>query len=92
MRRRVHTGDAMPRHSKHALFPIALSPAALAQSLGVAPSVVYEAVRKGELKIYQRGLARRVLVLDACLWVEKYWDDVTGKPKRKSQHTEECPR
>lgn len=79
----------MARRNLSPLFPIALSPAQLAQTLQIDPGVIYAAISAGELKVYQRGVARRVMVMDACLWIEKHWDIVTRT--RRNKHTEENP-
>jgi hypothetical protein len=56
------------------LFPIALSPEALASALGMGdPRHVRNAIKTGELPVYERGKARRILVEDAVRWIKTYW-------------------
>jgi hypothetical protein len=74
----------MPRKTKHPVVFIALSPAALATAIGVRPDVIYDAILRGELKVYQRGLARRVLVSECEEWIRNQWAQKTRKqPVRK---------
>jgi excisionase family DNA binding protein len=61
------------------LWPIALSPASLADVLDVDRRVIDRMIRFGQLPIYQIGTKRRVLIEDAVNAIRKYW-----KPARKS--------
>lgn len=63
----------MPRERRTAIFPIALSPAKLADCLGVSAEVVKDAIKSGELPCYQKGTKRRVLVSDCVAWVRATW-------------------
>ncbi len=63
----------MARQSRTPLFPIALSPAMLAASVHISPDVVYRAIKNGELRVFRRGLARRILIMEAVFWIERYW-------------------
>jgi hypothetical protein len=73
----------MPRKTKHPIVYLALSPAALATAVSVAPAVVHAAILAGELQVYTRGLARRILVSDAETWIRSQWARGVPKQKRK---------
>jgi hypothetical protein len=62
----------MGRVRKKNLHPIALSPSALADSIGVDRAVISLAIKMGELVVFQRGLARRILTADAIAWVRNW--------------------
>jgi len=64
------------RERRTQLFPIALSPAKLADSLGVSPSVIANAIKEDLLRCYRIGTKRRVLVQDAVQWVKQSWERV----------------
>jgi excisionase family DNA binding protein len=55
------------------MFPVALSPEALADALGIHPRRVRAAIKAGELAVYQLGAKRRILVADAVEWVRTCW-------------------
>lgn len=55
------------------LFPIALSPAALADALQIDRRHIDHAIKYEGLPVYQRGNARRVLIKSAVEWVERCW-------------------
>jgi excisionase family DNA binding protein len=63
----------MPRERRTAIFPIALSPAKMADCLGVKAEVIQDAIKDGELPCYQKGTKRRVLVSDCVAWVKRTW-------------------
>lgn len=66
----------MPRRRLSPLFPIAVSPAELADQLGVRLEVISAAIKNGSLECFKHGLARRVLVEDAVEFVRKNWERV----------------
>jgi hypothetical protein len=72
----------MPRKTKSPIVFLALSPSALATAIGVQPKVIHAAILRGELQVYQRGLARRVLVREAEDWIRNHWAQKTRKPRR----------
>jgi hypothetical protein len=55
------------------MFPIALSPAALADALGIDRRKVDHAIKHQSLSVYQLGASRRILVADAVDWVRTTW-------------------
>jgi hypothetical protein len=63
----------MPRIRKKPMWPIALSPAAAAECLGIPRQTVMDAVKNLELQVFQKGLARRILTLDLEKWVRETW-------------------
>jgi hypothetical protein len=65
------------RERRTALFPIALSPAKLADCIGIKPQVVTDAIKNDLLPCYRNGLKRRVLVQDAVAWIKNTWERVT---------------
>ncbi len=73
----------MPRQSRTPLMPWAVSPAQLATLLQISPARVYEAIRRGEMRVFERGLARRVTVWEAIYWLENYWSQDAIKRKLK---------
>jgi hypothetical protein len=61
------------------LFPIALSPAKLADVLGVRPEMIADAIKNDLLPAYRprQGVKRhRVLVQDATDWIRNTWERV----------------
>src|SRR4051794_13596398 len=75
-RLRVSTRAAVPsevrtvaRRTKHPVVYLALSPAAVATAIGVDPRVVSAAIADGELKVFQRGKARRILCAHVEQWI-----------------------
>ena len=64
------------RERRTALFPIALSPARLAESLGIRVEVVTDAIKNDVLPCYRKGLKRRVTVQDAVAWIKNTWERV----------------
>jgi hypothetical protein len=76
----------MPRITKRPVCFVALSPAALATAIGVQPRVVYDAILIGEFPLYQRGMARRILISDAESWIRTTWRK--AKPKRQKTKAE----
>ncbi len=58
------------------LFPIALSPTALARAIQRDKSIVLAAIRAGELDCYRQGTAKRVLISDAVAWIKNTWKKV----------------
>lgn len=65
------------RERRTAIFPIALSPAKLADCLGIRPEVVTAAIKQRALPCYRKGAKRRVLIADAVTWVRTTWEKVT---------------
>ena len=63
----------MPRQNKSPVYPIALSPARLAQALDLRADQLTAAINAGELTVYQIGVKRRVLVRDAVRWIRRTW-------------------
>lgn len=64
----------MPRARKRPLFPVALSPAAAADALGVSPKKIREAINSGALSAYDAGGNRvRILVCDLVEYVRSWW-------------------
>lgn len=61
------------RERRTSLYPIALSPAKLADCLGVLPRVVADAIKLGDLPCYKHGTKRRVLVQDAVQYIKQHW-------------------
>jgi hypothetical protein len=66
-------GEAMPRQNKSPVYPVALSPARMAQALSIRADQITDAIRRGELPVYQLGVKRRVLVRDAARWIRRTW-------------------
>ena len=64
------------RERRNAIFPIALSPAKLAECLGVRPELVADAIKRDLLACYRQGVKRRVLVADAIEWVRNTWERI----------------
>jgi hypothetical protein len=64
------------RERRTAIFPIALSPAKLAECLGIRDTVVADAIKNDLLPVYRQGVKRRVLVADAIEWVRTTWERV----------------
>lgn len=54
----------MPRERRTSLFPIAVSPARAADSLGIRAEEINEAIKRGELHCYVKGIRSRVLIAD----------------------------
>lgn len=66
----------MPRERRNELFPIALSPAKLADCLGIRVEQITEAIKDDLLPCYRKGLKRRVLIQDAVDWIRNTWERV----------------
>lgn len=66
----------MPRERRTSLFPVAVSPARAAESLGIKVERIQEAIKSGELPCYIKGVQRRVLVADLTEWVRNTWEKV----------------
>jgi hypothetical protein len=64
------------RERRNAIFPIALSPAKLAECLSIRVEVVTDAIKNDLLPCYKKGVKRRVLVADATEWVRNTWEKV----------------
>jgi len=62
------------RERRNAIFPIALSPAKLAECLGIRVDVIADAIKQDLLPVYRQGVKRRVLVTDAIEWVRNTWE------------------
>jgi hypothetical protein len=78
----------MPRKTKQPVVYLALSPAALATACQIAPAVVAAAILNGELQVYTRGVARRILVSDAETWIRSQWKRGVPRKQRKLSHAE----
>lgn len=61
------------RERAQRLFPIALSPASLADALDVDRRVIDRMIMLGQLTVYQVGAKRRVLIEDATNAIRQYW-------------------
>ncbi len=72
----------MARATKHPAVYLALSPAAVATAIGVHPTVVAKAIDAGELEVFQRGVARRILVSHVERWILSW--SKAAKRKRMS--------
>jgi hypothetical protein len=64
------------RERRTALFPVAVSPAKLAECIGIKPAVVADAIKNDLLPCYRKGLKRRVLIQDAVAWIKNTWERV----------------
>jgi hypothetical protein len=64
------------RERRTALFPVAVSPAKLAECIGIKPEVVADAIKNDLLPCYRKGLKRRVLIQDAVQWIKNTWERV----------------
>jgi hypothetical protein len=73
----------MPCARKTPLFPVALSPNRSAEVLGIRADQIQEAIRVGDLIVYQKGLKRRVLVEDLVAWVRNTWEGSRHAPPTK---------
>jgi hypothetical protein len=65
------------RERRTSLFPVAVSPAKLADSIGMKRAVVADAIKNDLLPCYQKGLKRRVLICDAVEWIRNRWERVS---------------
>jgi hypothetical protein len=54
------------------VMPIAVSPRALAEHLGIRYPRVLAATQSGALPVYSIGTKRRVLIVDAIAWVRTW--------------------
>jgi hypothetical protein len=79
----------MPYKTKSPIVFIALSPNALATAISVQPKVIHAAILNGELKVYQRGLARRILVGEAEDWIRNHWAQKTRKRRTANADTDQ---
>ncbi len=59
----------MGRKRRFTLYPIALSPSALSDSIGIPMHRVRDAIATGELKAFQDGQRIRIRVHDAVDWI-----------------------
>lgn len=64
------------RERRTALFPVAMSPARLADCIGVKRATITDAIKNDLLPCYRKGLMRRVLVQDAVSWIKNTWERV----------------
>jgi hypothetical protein len=64
------------RERRTALFPVAVSPAKLAECLGIKRATVTDAIKNDILPCYRKGLKRRVLIQDAVAWIKNTWERV----------------
>jgi excisionase family DNA binding protein len=55
------------------LFPIAVSVAEVADSLGVERREIYRAIKEHGLPVYRHGTKRRILVADVVAWIRATW-------------------
>jgi hypothetical protein len=67
------------RERASTLWPVALSPASLADALDVDRRVIDRMIRLGQLPVYQIGVKRRVLIEDAVNAIRHYWNQ-TRRP------------
>jgi hypothetical protein len=69
----------MARARLKRLFPIALSTDAAAEALQIPRHVVHDAIYvTAELRAYEAGQRKRILVKDLIAWVEQTWP--RGRP------------
>jgi excisionase family DNA binding protein len=61
------------------LFPIGISVARAAECLEVHRAKIDAAIKAGELRLYQHGVARRILVADLVEWVRTTWKIKGGR-------------
>lgn len=70
----------MPRpHKKHVPI-VAASPAYVAAMLCIRPDDMARAIKAGEIKVFQLGIRRRVVIDDCIQWLRKH----PAKSKSKS--------
>jgi hypothetical protein len=55
---------------------LAASPALVAAALGLRQQEISDAIKRGELKVYQVGARRRLFVLDALRWARRTFKEV----------------
>ena len=67
----------MPRQHKRHVPIVAASPAYVAAMLMIQPDDMSAAIRAGEIKFYQIGTRRRVVLDDAIQWLR------TNKPRSR---------
>jgi len=72
----------MPRQRRTPLFPIAASPAQAAYALDIRVEQIQEAITRGDLACYVKGVRKRVLVADLTEWVRKFWKEVRHANQR----------
>lgn len=69
----------MPRKRVTRLFPVALSPAALAEALTIPVAIIRDAIADASLPCHDIRNRRRVLVRDAEAWVKRWPRSVIRK-------------
>jgi hypothetical protein len=79
----------MPRRRVTPLFPIAISPSRLADVLEVSRDVIGAAITAGHLRVYQHGLARRILIEDVVMWIKTTWTIKQPKGTRHGERSSE---
>jgi hypothetical protein len=62
----------MGRPRRFTLFPVALSPSAFADAVGLSARRVRDAIADGSLPGYQIGAATRVLIADGVKWISSF--------------------
>jgi hypothetical protein len=75
----------MPRPSKRPVVFLALSPASVANALGIEPRKVYAAVDAGDLPVFMNGANRRCLVSHVERWVLS-WPKAPKRKRRNVSH------
>ncbi len=64
----------MPRKRKFSVVQIAVSPLAAADACNCSyEHVILPAVLAGEIPVYTKGSARRILIEDLVKWVRETW-------------------
>ena len=69
----------MSERNKHPICIVALAPNAVATAIGISTDKVRKAILAGDLKVYQHGQARRILVSDVETWIRS-WRKTKGTP------------
>jgi hypothetical protein len=77
-----HFGDIMPRISERPSMYLALSPAGVANALGIRPDEVKKAIDANLLPVHVMGIKRRILGADIEAWVRS-WPKPTKRVYRK---------
>jgi hypothetical protein len=70
------------------IFPIALSPQGVADSLSIRPQIVLDAIAAGDLPCFEHKRTKLVPVLEVTFWIETHWQrvgEIKVKPKRKAK-------
>ena len=71
----------MPRVHKKLVPIVAASPAMVAAMLSIRPDDLADAIAKKQIKVFQRGARRRVLIEDAKAWL-RTWPEAKSKTRK----------